>query len=68
MKLCVEKGLNLAQDWNLHHDNAPAHKALFVKKFMAQKFITEMKPPSHSPHLDTNNLWLFPKIKSALKE
>jgi hypothetical protein len=25
-------------DWILHHDNVPAHKALSVKQFLAQKF------------------------------
>jgi hypothetical protein len=30
------------KDWILHHDNAPAHKALSVKKFLAQKSINEM--------------------------
>jgi hypothetical protein len=47
-------------DWILHHDNAPAHKALSVKQFLAQKPITEMD-------LALNDFWLFPKIKSALK-
>jgi hypothetical protein len=31
--------------WNLHHDNAPAHKALSVKQFLAQKWITEKEHP-----------------------
>jgi hypothetical protein len=26
-------------DWILHHDNAPAHKMLTVKHFLAQKWI-----------------------------
>jgi hypothetical protein len=30
-------------DWMLHHNNAPAHKALSVKQFLAQKSITEME-------------------------
>jgi histone-lysine N-methyltransferase SETMAR len=54
-------------DWILRHDNGPAHKALSVKQFLAQKSITEMKHPPYSPDLSPNNLWLFPKIKSALK-
>jgi hypothetical protein len=29
-------------DWILHHDNAPAHKTLSVKQFLAQKSVTEM--------------------------
>jgi hypothetical protein len=28
--------------WNLHDDNAPVHKALCVKQFLAQKSITGM--------------------------
>jgi transposase len=54
-------------DWILHHDNAPAHKALFVKQFLAQRSITEMEHPPYSPDLDPNDFLLFPKIKSALK-
>jgi hypothetical protein len=36
-------------DWILHHHNAPAHKALSVKQFLAQKSITEMEHPTYSP-------------------
>jgi transposase len=54
-------------DWILHYDNAPAHKALSVKKFLAQKSITEMEHPPYSPDLAPNDLWLLLKIKSALK-
>jgi histone-lysine N-methyltransferase SETMAR len=50
-----------------HHDNAPAHKALSVKPFLAQKLITEMEHPPYFPDLAPNNFWLFPKIKSVLK-
>jgi transposase len=38
-------------DWILHHDNAPAHKALSVKQFLAQKPITEMEHPPYPPDL-----------------
>jgi hypothetical protein len=54
-------------DWNLHHDNAPAHKALTVKQLLAQKLITEMEHLPYSPDLALNDFWLLPKIKSALK-
>jgi len=54
-------------DWILHHDNVPAHKALFVKQFLAPKSITEMVHPLYSPELDPNVFWLFWKINSALK-
>jgi hypothetical protein len=34
-----------AKNWILHHDNAPAQKALSVKQFLAQKSITEKENP-----------------------
>jgi len=39
------------KDWILHHDNAPAHKALSVKQFLAQKAITDMEHQPYSPDL-----------------
>jgi hypothetical protein len=45
-----------------HRDNAPGHKAHSVKESLAQKSVTEMEHPPSSP----NDLWQFPKIKSAL--
>jgi histone-lysine N-methyltransferase SETMAR len=41
-------------DWLLHHDNAPAYKALSVKQFLAQKLITGMEHPPQSPDLAVN--------------
>jgi hypothetical protein len=35
-------------DWILHHDSAPAHKALPVKQFLAQKSVTEIEHPPFS--------------------
>jgi hypothetical protein len=52
------------KDWILHHDSAPAYKALSVEQFLAQKSITEMEHPPCSPQ---NDLWQFPEIRSALK-
>jgi hypothetical protein len=57
----------LPSDWILHHDNAPAHKALSVRQLLAQKFITEMERPPCSSDLSPNDFWLFPETKSALK-
>jgi len=54
-------------DWILHHDNAPAHKVLSVKQFLAQKSITEMEHPSCYSDLAPDDFSLFPEIRSALK-
>jgi len=53
--------------WILHHDNAPAHKALSVREFLATKQITVLEHPAYSPDLAPNDFFLFPKIKKILK-
>jgi histone-lysine N-methyltransferase SETMAR len=53
-------------DWILQYKSAPGHKALYVKQFLAQKSITEMKHPPYSPDLAPNDFWMFPEIKSEL--
>jgi hypothetical protein len=35
--------------WILHHDNAPAHKALCIKQFLVQKPSTELEHQPLSP-------------------
>jgi len=37
--------------WILHHDNAPAHTALFVREFSATKQITVLEHAAYSPDL-----------------
>jgi len=51
----------------LHHDNAPAHTALFVKECLATKQITVLEHPAYSPDLAPSDVFLFPKIKETLK-
>jgi histone-lysine N-methyltransferase SETMAR len=51
----------------LHHDNAPAHTALPVRKFLASKQITVLEHPPYSPDLAPNDFFLLPKIKEILK-
>jgi hypothetical protein len=46
-------------DWIFHHDNAPTHKTLSVKQFLAQKSITETENPAYSPHLAPNDFGCF---------
>jgi len=50
-----------------HQDNLPAHNALSVKQFLANKKITVLEHPPHSPDLAACDFYLFPKIKSVLK-
>jgi hypothetical protein len=57
-----------SNDRILHHDSAPANKALSSKHFLAQKLITEMERPPYSLGLAPNDFWLFPKIKSPQRD
>jgi len=55
------------KSWILHQDNAPAHTALSVRKFLVTKQITVLEHPAYSPDLAPNDYFLFPKIKDILK-
>jgi len=53
--------------WILHHNNAPAQTALFVREFSATKQITVLEHPAYSLDLAPSGFFLFPKIKEILK-
>jgi len=63
MRVCP----NIATNWILHHDNAPAHAAFSVAQFLTSKGITVMPQPSYSPDLAPCDFFLFQKTKSAVK-
>ena len=54
-------------DWQLHHNNAPAHASHLVQSFLAKYQITQVIQPPCSPDLTPCDFWLFPKLKSSLK-
>jgi hypothetical protein len=56
-----------SSDWILHHDSASNHKAISVKHFLAQKEITKMEHPPHSPDLAPSVFRPFPKNKTCLQ-
>ena len=64
-----EKRRELWQDkpWLLHHDNAPAHNALSIRQFLAEKNITVLEQPPCSPDLALCVLFLFHKLKGIIK-
>ncbi|GFT81205.1 putative mariner transposase [Trichonephila clavipes] len=53
--------------WILHQDKAPAHNALSVKRYLADKRTPVLEHAPYSPDLAPCNFFLFPKIKCALK-
>lgn len=54
-------------DFILNQDNAPAHSALSVKQFLTEKHIAVLEHSPYSPYLAPYDIFLFPKVKSALK-
>jgi histone-lysine N-methyltransferase SETMAR len=58
---------DIADNWVLHHDNAPAHTALAIREFLAKKNIPVLPHPPYSPDLAPCDFCLFPKLKLKLK-
>jgi [histone H3]-lysine36 N-dimethyltransferase SETMAR len=54
-------------DWQIHHDNAPAHASRLVQNFLAKHRISQVPQPPYSPDLAPCDFWLFQKLKTPLK-
>jgi len=53
--------------WFLFHDNAPAHRSVFVKYFVAKNIVTTLEHLPYSPDLAPADFYPLPRLKSALK-
>jgi len=53
---------SIADNWMLHHDNAPCHTAISVIEFLVV-----VPQPLYSPDLSPYDFFLFPKLKFHLK-
>jgi len=56
-----------AGNWLLHDDNAPSHRALVIREFLAHNSIITIPHPPYSPDLAPCDFFLFPKMKLQLK-
>ena len=56
----------MENSWFLLQDNAPAHQPVLVNDFLAENNVTTLEHPPHSD-LAPAALYLFPRLKSALK-
>jgi hypothetical protein len=54
--------------FKLHHDNAPAHTALSLRGFLVKKCIPMLPHAPYSPELSPCDFYLFPKLKSRVKD
>jgi transposase len=60
-----EKGRPIS--WSLLHDNAPAHRSLLVKDFLAENNVTTLEHSPYFPDLVPVDFYLFSKMKSISK-
>ena len=58
---------SIANNWMLHHDNAPCHMAISVIENLAKKGIPVVPQPPYSPDLSPCDFFLFQKLKFHLK-
>jgi len=50
--VCCKRPVKWRTDsWFLFHDNAPAHRSILVKDFLANNNVTTLEFPSHSTDL-----------------
>jgi transposase len=59
--------LRCAGNWLLHNDNAPSHRALVTREFLAHKGIITLPHSPYSPDFAPCDFFLFPKMKLQLK-
>jgi hypothetical protein len=52
--------------WFLLH-NAPVHRSLVVKKYLAKLNVTALEHQPYSPQLSLVDFFLFPRLKSVFK-
>jgi hypothetical protein len=52
-----------ADNWVLHHNNAPGHTVLSIREFLAKKNIHTLPHLPYSSDLSPWDFYLFPKLK-----
>ena len=53
--------LRATGDWQLHHDNVPAHASHLMHKFLVKHQITQVTQLPYIPDLTPCDFWFFPK-------
>ena len=54
-------------NWLLHEDNAPSHRTLVTREFLAHNNIITLPHPPYSPDFAPCDFFFFPKMKLQLK-
>jgi transposase len=56
-----------SRNWQLHHDNAPAHSLHLIQSFLTKHGIPVVRQAPYSPDMAPCDFWVFPKLKRPLK-
>ena len=54
-------------NWILHHDSAPAHRAVTTNEFLVKHNIPSLPQPPYSPDLASCDFLFFPQLKKTMK-
>ena len=54
-------------NWILHHDNAPAHRAVTLNEFLAKHNTPSLPHPPYSPDLAPCDFFLLQQLKKTTK-
>lgn len=58
---------DIAHNWKLHHDNAPAHSAFIISDYLANAGVPTIPQPPYSPDVAPPDFFLFPRLKTPMK-
>jgi len=53
--------------WYLLHDNAPAHRSVLVKDFLAKNNVTTLELAPYSPDMAAPDFYMLSRMKSTLE-
>jgi histone-lysine N-methyltransferase SETMAR len=59
-------GLSWRKNWLLLHDNAPAHRSVFVREELAKQQVTVLPHSPYSPDLAPCDFFLIARLKDTL--
>ncbi|UYV76617.1 hypothetical protein LAZ67_14001479 [Cordylochernes scorpioides] len=65
LREAIRQELWRRKSWILHHDNAPAHTALKISKFLQDHSTSMFPQPPYSPDLAPCDFFLFGKLKKV---
>lgn len=58
---------DIADNWMLHHENAPAHTTFIVSDYLVNSGVPTISQPPYSPDVVPPIFFLFPHLKISMK-